>query len=207
MKAFAWQRFFDVQLREHGKALFTVTELANVARTTRAAVNVELSRLLRLGMIMRYAHGIYGMPGAASAEQLLPMLDGCAYITGLAALVRHGMATQLPRVIDCFTNRRARRTRIATPIGEFLLHTVSEPIFCPQPQGVIAPPAQALCDFIYLEQRREASPETIVTLRHLERLSAGTSSKVIRRYPPAVSEAVRDIQRRYEPGMNHARDS
>ena len=45
MKALEWVRFFSAQREEHGKSVFTVAELANVADTSPAVVNVELGRL------------------------------------------------------------------------------------------------------------------------------------------------------------------
>ena len=62
MKANAWRKYLDEQRERHGKVLFTVTELANVAGVSRAALNVELARLREQEVIMRYAHGLYGPP-------------------------------------------------------------------------------------------------------------------------------------------------
>ena len=70
MRANAWRRFLEEQRERHRKVLFTVTELANVAGTSRVALNVELTRLRHQGVITRYAHGLYGMPGAVVATRL-----------------------------------------------------------------------------------------------------------------------------------------
>ena len=69
MRANAWRTFLDEQRSLHGKVLFTVTELANVAGTSRAALNVELARLRGEGSIAKYAHGLYGLPGAVTPRE------------------------------------------------------------------------------------------------------------------------------------------
>ena len=89
MKANAWRKFLEEQRDRHGKVLFTVTELANVAGTSRAALNVELTRLRNQEIIAKYAHGLYGLPGAVSPQVLVPAIDSHAYITGHYALYGH----------------------------------------------------------------------------------------------------------------------
>ena len=42
-------------------------------------------------MIARYATGVYGLSGRATPEQLVPVLDDGAYITGAYALYRHNL--------------------------------------------------------------------------------------------------------------------
>ena len=60
MKTLDWLSFFAEQRKLHGKEIFSVAELANAARTSLHALNTELGRLLRRGLIARYAHGRYG---------------------------------------------------------------------------------------------------------------------------------------------------
>ena len=86
VKANAWRKFLEEQRDRHGKVLFTVTELANVAGVSRAALNVELARLRDQEIIAKYAHGLYGLPGAVSPQVLVPAIDSHAYITGHYAL-------------------------------------------------------------------------------------------------------------------------
>lgn len=51
MKTLEWQRFLETQRTRHGKTIFCVTELVNAARTTTAAIHVELQRLVQRGVI------------------------------------------------------------------------------------------------------------------------------------------------------------
>lgn len=46
MKAIEWVRLFTDQRARHGKGVFTVTELANVASASAAVLNVQFGRLV-----------------------------------------------------------------------------------------------------------------------------------------------------------------
>ena len=168
MKANVWRNFLDQQRDEHGKVLFTVTELANVAGVSRAALNVELARLRDQEIIAKYAHGLYGLPGAVSPEFLVPAIDSHAYITGHYALYRHNLVTQVPVSITCFTDRRSPRARERlTPVGRLVFVCVRSGVYFPGFNGAIASPAQALCDYVYLSRRQGTAPEALVTFRNL----------------------------------------
>ena len=67
MKAIEWVRFFTGQRERHGKSVFTVAELANVASASPAVMNVELGRLVKRGVIRRWVPGRYGLPDSVTA--------------------------------------------------------------------------------------------------------------------------------------------
>ena len=75
MKALDWQKFFAEQRGTHGKVVFSVAELANAAQTTLHVLNTELGRLVRRGLIARYAHGQYGPVQGVGPEDLVPQID------------------------------------------------------------------------------------------------------------------------------------
>jgi len=194
MKARVWQRFMDEQRRQHGKTVFSVTELANVAGVSLHALNVELGRLLRQGVILRYARGKYGLPGIESPEDLLPDLDSNAYITGAYALYRRGLITQAPAEIMCFTNRRHNRSRVrATPVGRFTFVCVKRGIYALPEDGLIAGPEQALCDFVYVLSRRGIEPRALVTFRRMDTIGWKAIDALSRRYPASVAQRVREL--------------
>jgi hypothetical protein len=194
MKTLDWQRFFEVQREQHGKVIFSVTELANVARTTPGALNVELRRLVQSKLICRYAHGKYGRPGIVRPEDLLPFLDSAAYITGLHVLHRHNQVTQVPTEITCFTNRRHNRSRRrTTPLGRFVFICVRPRIYAHPARGKLASPEQALCDFVYWSCRSSLAPESLVTFLHPEKFQSRKLKALLLRYPSTVAEAVRRL--------------
>lgn len=195
MKSREWQRFLETQQQRHGKKFFTLTELANVADASRAVIKVEVGRLVRQGVIVRYSRGNYGLPGAVRPEELLAELDPFAYITGAYALNRHNVITQVPTEITCFTNRRHNLSRVRqTPAGRFVFVCVSARVYSPPATDLITSPAQALCDFVYLACRRGVDPRTLATFRRMDRIAGDELGRLIPRYPGTVARAVRRIQ-------------
>ena len=191
MNARAWQRFFEQQRDTHGKVVFTVTELANVGGCSANALNVALTRLRHRGEIARYAQGLYGLPGAASPEALLPYLDASAYMTGMAALNRHGFVTQRPVVMTCFTSRHSPRGRDRrTAAGRFSFVCVRSRVYAYPSSGCVAAPEQALCDFVYLSRRRGLACTSLCTLRKLDALAEAELQDILPRYPRTIRAEV-----------------
>jgi len=189
MKTRTWQEFFAGQSK-NGKILFTLTELANVAGVPRRIVNVEMTRLVKYGVVTRYSKGLYGRCGEnVLPEQLLPCMDSHAYVTGVYALMRHGLATQVPTVITCFTTRRHYRRVTQTMIGRIEFVCVKPPVYR-HAAGVIAGPEQALCDFVYMTLRRGVDPASILTLRRLQCLQRVVLVRTVKRYPVTVRRKV-----------------
>ena len=194
MKALDWMRFLETQHVQHGKTLFHVAELANIAGRDSHALNVELARLVQKKVMARYAVGIYGLPGCATPEQLVRALDDGAYITGAYALYRHNLITQVPTEITCFTNRRHNRSRVrTTPFGDLVFVRVGPTVYNKPADGMLAGPEQSLCDFVRLTQRQGLDPATLVTFRGLGSLSARRLQAIIRRYQPTVANRLRQI--------------
>ena len=193
MKALDWQRYLETARKSHGKTVFTVTELANVSGSTPQVLNVELGRLCKQGIIVRYARGQYGLPDAVTPEQLLPFLDPQAYLTGVFALHCHNLITQIPVEITCFTNRRHNRSRVRmTPLGRFTFVCVQQPVYAPV--ALVAGPEQALCDYVFLMRRRGIAPLSQVTFRGLRNLDAKILQEHVSRYPQSVQRTVAEIR-------------
>ena len=191
MKMIEWMRFFQAQEKEHGKRVFTVAELANAARTPAPGLNVELSRLLKRGLVTRYAQGRYGAIVDISPEELLPFLDASAYITGFYALYRQNLVMQVPVEVTCFTNRRHNRSRERLlALGKFVFVCVSPRIYDRPNEGLIAGPEQALCDFLYVTCRKSLRAESLVTFRGLGTLSQSRLTGLLKHYPKTVKEAL-----------------
>ncbi|MBN1672618.1 MAG: type IV toxin-antitoxin system AbiEi family antitoxin domain-containing protein [Kiritimatiellae bacterium] len=196
MKRLEWYMFLLNQQRQFGKVVFTVTELANVAGVSLQVANVELARLVEAGILARYARGRYGLPEVVSPDDLLPLLDSRAYLTGTYGLHRHNLITQIPRDIACFTSRRHNRSRVReTPVGRFTFICVRPSVYHPPEPGALVSAEQALCDFVYLARRRGLDPQTQVTFRGLDRIRSSVLSEIERRYPATVIGDVRRILR------------
>jgi hypothetical protein len=194
MKARDWQRYLETERKSHGKTVFTVTELANASGSKPHVLNVELDRLCKQGIIVRYARGRYGLPEAVTPETLLPHLDAHAYITGAFALHRHNLITQMPVEITCFTNRRHNRSRVrTTPVGRFTFVCVQPPVYAPPAEGVVAGPEQALCDYVFLMRRRGVAPASQVTFRGLHGLDTNSFAERAARYSKSAQQEAAGI--------------
>jgi hypothetical protein len=189
MKTREWQRLFQAQARL-GKLLFTPTELANASGVPGSRVCVELTRLVKYGVAVRQAKGLYSLAGnPVPLEQLLPGLDPHAYVTGAYALLRQGLVTQAPTVITTFTTRRHFRREIQTPAGRIEFVCVKPPVYRREVQ-TIAEPELALCDFAYLALRRGLNPAGLFTFRRLNSLKRPLLDRIAKRYPATVRRQV-----------------
>jgi hypothetical protein len=199
MKTLQWQNFLEEQSSVYGKKLFTVTELANVANTSPQSLNVELSRLKKRGVIEQYTYGKYGLPKKINRIDLLKSIDSRAYITSISALFYHGLITQVPKKIICFTNRRHNRSRIRqTPVGHYVFICVSRAIYNFPAEEPIALPEQALLDYVYLMRRKNVQPERLVTFRSFHTLSKSKIFDISKHYPHTVTKHVNAILKNYE---------
>jgi hypothetical protein len=197
MKTLDWHNFFAEQRALHGKVVFSVAELANAAQTTLHALNTELGRLVRRGLITRYAHGRYGPLQGVAAEDILPEVDPGAYVTGFYALFRHHLVTQVPTEVTCFANRRHNRRRDrVTPAGKLRFIRVPAAVYAKPPNQVLASAEQALCDFVWLNLRDGIEPQSLVTFRNLDALSHRRLKRILRRYPEKVQNTVGSITER-----------
>jgi hypothetical protein len=197
VRADAWRKYLEDQRAKYGKVLFTLTELANVAGASPAALNVELARLRRQEIIVRYTHGLYGMPGAVSPQVLVPAIDSHAYLTGHYALYGYQTVTQMPVTMTCFTDRRSPRAQErVTSVGRLIFVCVRSSVYLPVPEAAIAPPAQSLCDYVYLSRRHGAEPEALVTFRNLARIRPEDLAPILGRYPVSVQKHVERLLHR-----------
>ena len=187
MRALDWQGFFQQQRDEHRKVVFTTAELANVAQASPGGLNVALRRLVKQGVLARYAAGRYVLPGAVSPEDLVPTLDTSAYVTAMYSLYRHQIITQAPTEITCFTNRRHNRSMVRkTPFGRIVFVCVESAVYSTPRDGVMASGEQAFCDFIHVCRKRGVRASSLVTFRNMDRLDRQALAGILIRYPVAA---------------------
>lgn len=151
---------------------------------------VELNELVER-LEVRHAHGLYGMPGVVSPQSLVLAIDSHAYITGHYALYAQQMVTQAPVAITCFTDRRSPRARQrSTSVGRLVFVCIRSSVYLPVPEGAVAPPPQALCDYVYLSRRYGVEPEALVTFRNLQQIRAEAFAPILPKYPGSVQKHV-----------------
>ncbi|MBF0432055.1 MAG: hypothetical protein HQK83_12295 [Fibrobacteria bacterium] len=189
MKLFDWHKLLAEQQRASGKVLYTVTELAHLSGCSHAVLNVELSRLVKQKVLLRYGRGVYGLPETVQIPELLSYLDSRAYITGGFALAGYNLVTQYVNRIICFTDRRHNRSRLRhTPLGCYEFVTVGSPVYrYPASRGT-ADPEQAFLDFLYLSRRRGLNAQSLVSFHNLSSLNREKLRRLSANYPLSVMQ-------------------
>jgi hypothetical protein len=197
MRALDWQNALQRQKDEHRKVVFTGAELANLSGSRPGSLGVALRRLVQQGVLVRYASGCYGRPGSVAPEDLVPVLDSTAYLTGHYALHSHRLVNQMPAEMVCHTRRRHNRSRVRiTPLGRIVFICIESPVYAMPPDGVLAGPEQAFCDFVHLCCRRGMSADSLLTFRNLDRLDPRTLAATAARYPATVRRETERILNR-----------
>jgi hypothetical protein len=195
MKAIQWQSCLIEQRERYGKTIFTLPELCSLAGgAPLASMRVQAHRLLQVGVLQRCAVGRYCLPGAADLGALLPLLDRSAYATGLYALHRHNLVTQSPSEIVCFTNRRHNRSRLRdTSVGRLRFVRISPTIYSPPTGSILAPPGQALCDWILDLRQQGATAIGQAALRPLPPELRAAAHNCAKRYPQTVRQELEEL--------------
>lgn len=194
MKAMDWLKTFQEQRDKHGKVVYTLTELSNMASQDPRSVKMSMSRLIDQGIMQRYANGRYGMKDYAKVEDIVSSIDSSAYVTGMYALYRHQLITQVPSEISCFTNHRHNKSRVrGTPLGRIVLVCVNRSIYSyPQEKGLVSP-EQALSDYVYLCRKRGVRPSDMVTFRNLHHLNIDGLGVRLTNYPDTVKREIEQL--------------
>ena len=194
MKTIDWQKILQEQRDRYGKVVFTVTELSNISSQDTKSLKVSLSRLVKSGIIQRYTKGRYGMAESVRIENLVSSIDPAAYVTGMYALYRHQLITQVPTEISCFTNHRHNRSRVRiTALGRIVFVCVTGSIYSYPQENAIVSPEQAIADFVYLCRKRGVCPSDIVTFRNLNRLDLDMLQKYLKKYPTTVKHEMKTL--------------
>jgi len=202
MKAIDWQKTLQEQRDKYGKVIFTVTELSNISSLNTKSLKVSLSRLVNRRIIQRYTKGRYGMAESVMIEDLVSSIDPAAYVTGMYALYRHQLITQVPTEITCFTNHRHNRSRVrGTTLGRIVFVCITDSTYSHPQKNLVASPEQAISDFVYLCRKRGICPSDIVTFRNLHRLNLKLLQKYLKKYPATVKREMEKLFHQFGSGI------
>jgi hypothetical protein len=195
MTAIQWIKTLEKQYRDFNKSVFTTTELASLSGQSRHFLLVQLSRLVKKGVLIRYKRGLYGEK-EQPVEELIPYLDSSAYCTGQYALFKYGLTTQIPTTVTCFTKRHHCRNRIISAGSNTFEFFKPKAAIYSCPESKMAMPEQAFCDYVYYCRNRGLNPSSISTFRKLSSLNKMEVEKICINYPGTVQkEAVQILGR------------
>lgn len=189
MTAIQWIKTLEKQCRDFNKSVFTTTELASLSGHDRHFLLVQLSRLVKKGVLIRYKRGLYGEK-EQPVEKLIPYLDSSAYCTGQYALFKHGLITQIPTTVTCFTKRHHCRNRTISAGPNTFEFFKPRTAIHSCPESKMASPEQAFCDYVYYCRNRGLNPSSISTFRKLSGLNKKEIDKILIHYPKTVQKEV-----------------
>lgn len=189
MTAIQWIKTIEKQSADFNKSIFTTTELASLSGQPRHFLLVQLSRLVKKGVLIRYKRGLYGKK-EQPVEELVPYLDSSAYCTGQYALFTHGLTTQIPNAVTCFTKRHHCRNRILSAGSHTFEFFKPGAAIYSFPESGIAPPEQAFCDYVYFCRNRGLNPSSLATFRKLSGLNGKVIDTILLHYPKTVQKEV-----------------
>ena len=149
MKVDEWLALFR---ENRNKKLFSFSDLVLLTGDKRSSLSVQLSRLVRSGVIERPARGWYGNPFAPpSDEELAMVIRQPSYLSLEYALARHGVLSQAVYVNTLVTTRLPYTFRTGRRVFEY--HQVKKDLFRGYKKEMyvlVAEPEKALLDLIYV---------------------------------------------------------
>ncbi len=177
MKTAEWLAFF----RQHrAKKLFSLEDLLQMTAVRPKTLLVELSRLVRKGIVERPARGWYANPlNPPSLDEIAMALRFPSYISLEHALSRHNVLSQTAFAVTLVTTRPPHTYLCRGQRLEY--HEISRHLFWGYRSegGVnLALPEKALLDLIHIRHvaRRELTAERLASLlddMYLEELDEG----------------------------------
>jgi len=177
MKVDEWLSFF----RKHtGKKIFSLHDIVLLSGEEKPFVSVQLSRLVRSGIIRRPVRGWYLNPFALpSAEELSMVIRRPSYLSMEYALSRHGILSQNVFTLTLVTPKLPYTYRTGASIFEY--HQIKRSLFRGYVQEgsvLVADPEKALLDLIYIRYVRgrefgRSALDSLVDDMYLEDLDRG----------------------------------
>lgn len=139
--------------RDHHKKVFTVREMAFLARESRPATAMTLLRAAKKKLVARAGTLWINLMDPPELLEVALALQSPSYLSMEGALYRHGILSQAPRgSLTLVTAGRPRRFR--TPLGDIRFFHLKPSLFSGSDSRRIAFPEKAWLDLIYLRGLR-----------------------------------------------------
>jgi predicted transcriptional regulator of viral defense system len=185
-------------------------------------IRLQLARWSSTGKIIQLRRGLYAV--AEPYRKIRPhpfmianLMQHASYVSLQSALAFHGLIPETVQVMLSITSGRPRRWE--TPLGVFEFRHVRRELLCgyrmtglersrPAPQALVATPAKALLDLVYLQPGGDL-PTYLQELRlqNLDRLdleelrlqAGGFNSPKLRRAVHVIARLAQDEAEGYRP--------
>jgi len=197
MKVDEWLGFF----RKHtGKKIFSLHDIVLLSGEGKSSASVQLSRLVKYGIVERPVRGWYMNPFTPpSAEELSMMVRRPSYLSMEYALSRHGILSQNVFTITLVTPKLPYTYRTLGAILEY--HQIKRSLFrgyVHEGPVLVAEPEKALLDLIYIRYVRgreyeRYSLDSLVDDMYLEELDRGKLLRHAEGFDVRTREVISDL--------------
>ena len=112
------------------------------------------------------------------------------------AIYQHGLVTQMPTEVTCYTNHRHNRSRVrVTPLGRIVFVCVTGSVYLYPKESVVTSCEHAMSDFVHLCRKRGIVPSDIVTFQNMDPLDPNELQSHLKRYPATVKRDMKHLLR------------
>ena len=193
MKVNEWLGFFK---KHRGKKLFSLSDISSLVDENRASLSVQLTRLVRSGLLVHPVRGWYENPfHPPSKEETAMVIRYPSFLSMEYALSRHGILSQNVFTLTLVTRKLPYTFRSENCVYEY--HQIRKDLFRGYRQEgncMVAEPEKALLDLIY----RRAVHSKVMNLNSLRSLlddmdMAEIDVKKLHKYAEAFGRRTRDI--------------
>lgn len=149
MKVDEWLSFFK---KHKEKKIFSLSDLVQLTDEDRSSLSVQLTRLIKAGIIHRAAQVWYENPfSSPSVEEISMVIRYPSYLSMEYALSKHGVLSQAVHVLTLISIKLPYTYRTNRAVYEY--HQIHKSLFWGyQKEGSVltAEPEKALLDLIYI---------------------------------------------------------
>ena len=149
MKVNEWLGFFK---KHRGKKLFSLSDISSLVDENRASLSVQLTRLVRSGLLVHPVRGWYENPfHPPSKEETAMVIRYPSFLSMEYALSRHGILSQNVFTLTLVTRKLPYNYRTEHCVYEY--HQIRKELFRGYMQEgsiLVAEPEKALLDLIYI---------------------------------------------------------
>lgn len=153
--------------------VFTDEMVANLLPGTADSRQAIIKRAISRGDIIHVKRGVYALAKKFQRQGidlfvLSQLIHGPSYVSFESALSRHGLIPEAVYAVTCASAAYARR--YATPLGHFIYKRVPVPLLflgvqrieTPQGSYLLADPAKALADYVYVRKEEWGSVNPVL---------------------------------------------
>lgn len=186
-----FMQFLQAMTRDHHKAVFSLREVAALAKESRPAAAMTLLRAQKKKLIGRVRNLWINLMTPPELLEIALAMGGASYLSFESALYRHGLLSQSPRgALTMATSGRSHLTE--TPLGNIRHIHLKPSLFFGFDGHRIAVPEKAWLDLVYIRSLQGRGDFIFGERFYVEKLRRKEIKKMATRYPNRVRKLALD---------------